>query len=92
PPKDTPEWICSWIRFKCVTTIINGELVPRSKQVSTYTHAQKMRAAMTYAFGCIHPLGCWQENSACLNPTLGNPSVSEVVTSYMIELRRRQVR
>ncbi|KAF8135303.1 hypothetical protein K438DRAFT_1472381, partial [Mycena galopus ATCC 62051] len=52
-------------------------------------HAQKMRAAMTYAFGRIHRLGStpWQEEPV---PS-GNPSVSEIVSSYMVSLRRRKV-
>ena len=47
-----------------------------------------MRAAMTYAFGRLYGLGmvAWQENERA-----GNPSVSNVVSSYMMSLRRRKV-
>ena len=57
---------------------------------ATYGHAQKMRASMTYAFGCIHGLGSmhWQQRP---EGAIGNPSVSEVVSRYMLSLRRRKV-
>lgn len=52
-----------------------------------------MRAAMTYAFGRIHGLGSmhWQHTSADGN-SVGNPSVSEMVSRYMLSLRRRKVK
>ncbi|KAJ7447380.1 DNA breaking-rejoining enzyme [Mycena galericulata] len=80
PHKDTP---C------CDVIDINGDPVPKDKVVPTYAHAQKMRAAMTYAFGRLQRLGSvpWQDSPY---PT-GNPSVSEIVSSYMVSLRRRKV-
>jgi hypothetical protein len=54
--------------------------------------AQKMRAAMTYMFGRIHGLGTlpWQE-SEVTGKMKGNPSVCEIVSTYMVSLRRRKV-
>ncbi|KAI6146292.1 hypothetical protein BKA82DRAFT_3980919, partial [Pisolithus tinctorius] len=55
----------------------------------TYGHAQKMRAAMTYAFGQLHGLGDmpWHQSEVLGNSTmLGNPSMSVQVSSYMCAL------
>ncbi|KAF8135307.1 hypothetical protein K438DRAFT_763706 [Mycena galopus ATCC 62051] len=89
PHKDTPWWICTWILATCDVIDLEGCPIPKNKVVPTYAHAQKMRAAMTYAFGRIHRLGStpWQEEPV---PS-GNPSVSEIVSSYMVSLRRRKV-
>jgi hypothetical protein len=47
---------------------------------------------MTYAFGRIHGLGSlpWHESEST-GRMVGNPSVSNTVSSYMISLRRRKV-
>jgi hypothetical protein len=52
-----------------------------------------MRAAATYGFGRIYGLGNvpWRKSEVNSN-WIGNPSVSEVVSTYMISLRRRKVR
>lgn len=51
-----------------------------------------MRAAATFGFGRIHGLGmlAWHR-SEYTGKMLGNPSVSETLTSYMLSLRRRKV-
>jgi hypothetical protein len=107
PHKDTPWWICLWIldtrvlphrpcRLSCLSISCDvidadGNPISKDKEVPTYAHAQKMRAAMSYAFGRLHRLGNipWQEVESG-RPT-GNPSVSELVSSYMVSLRRRKV-
>lgn len=47
---------------------------------------------MTYMFGRIHGLGGlpWHE-SEVTGEMVGNPSVSSIVSSYMLSLRRRKV-
>ena len=52
-----------------------------------------MRASMTYAFGRLHGLGTlpWHQ-SEVTGAMVGNPSVSDTVSSYMVSLRRRKVR
>ena len=52
-----------------------------------------MRAAMTYAFGRLHGLGTlpWHQ-SEVTGAMVGNPSVSDTVSTYMVSLRRRKVR
>ncbi|KAF7374672.1 hypothetical protein MSAN_00352200 [Mycena sanguinolenta] len=79
PHKDTPWWIALWIfstqvhplwqsfpllmSIRCDVVDLNGNPVAKTKVIPTYAHAQKMRAAMTYAFGRLHGLGSipWQE-------------------------------
>jgi len=76
----------------CDVVDVDGNPIPKDRVVPTYAHAQKMRAAMTYAFGRIQRLGSvpWQEGNVA-GSTIGNPSVSEIVSSYMVSLRRRKV-
>jgi hypothetical protein len=48
---------------------------------------------MTYTFGRLHGLGTlpWHQ-SEVTGAMVGNPSVSDTVSSYMVSLRRRKVR
>ena len=51
-----------------------------------------MRASMTYVFGRLLKLGslAFHYNEASAS-WIGNPSVSEAVSTYMLSLRRRKV-
>ncbi|KAH7870990.1 uncharacterized protein C8R40DRAFT_1027801, partial [Lentinula edodes] len=75
----------------CDTINLDGSSIVPSVEKSTYTHAQKMRAAATFGFGRIHGLGmqAWH-SSEITGKMLGNPSVSEIVSTYMLSLRRRK--
>ncbi|KAJ3926790.1 MAG: DNA breaking-rejoining enzyme [Lentinula lateritia] len=75
---------------RCDLIKLNG--TPVLEERSTYTHAQKMRAAATFGFGKIHGLGmqAWHQSEVS-GKMLGNPSVSEMVSTYMLSLRRRKV-
>ncbi|KAJ7830225.1 hypothetical protein B0H14DRAFT_2366006, partial [Mycena olivaceomarginata] len=66
---------------------------PSTQVRDSYNHAQKMRAAMTYAFGRLFGLGSlpWHQSEST-GKMVGNPSVSETVATYMTSLRRRKVR
>ncbi|KAF9072883.1 DNA breaking-rejoining enzyme [Rhodocollybia butyracea] len=57
-----------------------------------YNHAQKMRAAATFGFGRILSKGRtpWTV-SEITGEMVRNPSVSEMVSCYMVSLRRRKV-
>jgi len=72
--------------------MLDGKHRPASQCRDSYTHAQKMRAAMTYTFGRTLGLGSrpWQVNEMT-GRMAGNPSVSETVSSYMMSLRNRKV-
>ncbi|KAJ7870056.1 hypothetical protein B0H14DRAFT_2726455, partial [Mycena olivaceomarginata] len=61
---------------------------------ATYSTAQKMRAAMSHKFSRDYELGTqeWQENLLVPGQFYGNPSISTVVSQYMISLRRNKVR
>ena len=52
-----------------------------------------MRAAMTHQFGREFGLGSQSWGGSEVNPGryLGNPSLSTVVSQYMISLRRKKV-
>lgn len=62
-----------------------------AKTVSTYSHAQKMRAAISHVFGRTFGQGntSWIEIQS--GRFVGNPSLSTVVCQYMVSLRRRKV-
>jgi len=72
---------------------LNGAQRPADQLHATYGTAQKMQASMTYAFGHVHGLGSmhWQ-HSQVNGSMVGNPSVSEVVSTYMVSLQRHKVR
>ncbi|KAJ3754475.1 hypothetical protein EV360DRAFT_20243, partial [Lentinula raphanica] len=75
----------------CDLIKLDGSPIASSKERYTYTTAQKMRTAATFGFGRLHArLGnlAWHR-SKFSGKMLGNPSVSERVSSYMlISLRR----
>lgn len=52
-----------------------------------------MRAAMTYAFGRLYGCGnrSWRLDDA-RGVMVGNPSISDEVSNYMLALRRRKVK
>ncbi|KAF9020064.1 hypothetical protein BDZ89DRAFT_1093773 [Hymenopellis radicata] len=94
PPKDTPWCIVAWIMHECDEIRLDGTLQPESEVRSSYSHAQKMRAAMTYGFGRYIGLSSkmpWQESAASPDTYIGNPSVSEPVSSFMLGLGKRKV-
>ncbi|KAF8806494.1 hypothetical protein BYT27DRAFT_6628346 [Phlegmacium glaucopus] len=92
PPKEAPTLIIAWIMNDCDAINLDGTAKDSSTVRSSYTHAQKMHASMTYVFGRMYGLGSlpWHyDNTQDL--MVGNPSVSEKVSSYMVSLRRRKV-
>jgi hypothetical protein len=76
---------------RCDELNLDGIRRPSTEVRATYGTAQKMRASMTYAFGRIHGLGSmhWQR-SVVDEGMVGNPSVSEMVSRYMLSLHRRK--
>ncbi|KAF9234579.1 hypothetical protein BU15DRAFT_52476 [Melanogaster broomeanus] len=49
PRCEAPTFIVVWIMNACDSITLNGTTKPASVERGTYGHAQKMRAAMTYA-------------------------------------------
>ncbi|KAJ8688803.1 hypothetical protein PTI98_013551 [Pleurotus ostreatus] len=91
PHRDTPLWIIAWIMDACDVIRLDASPKLSTDTRSSYSHAQKMRAAMTYAFGRVHGLGslAWHERDD--GTMQGNPSISNQVSAYMLSLRRRKV-
>ncbi|KAH9016345.1 hypothetical protein EDB85DRAFT_1875038, partial [Lactarius pseudohatsudake] len=83
---------CSPNKCRCDELNLDGKTRLSTQVRATYGTAQKMCASMTYAFGRIHGLGSmhWQRDRD--GRMVGNPSVSEVVSRYMLSLHRRKVK
>ncbi|KAI9446961.1 hypothetical protein BJY52DRAFT_1126212, partial [Lactarius psammicola] len=92
PPEYAPQFIVAWIMNECDELKLNGTRKSSKEVRATYGTAQKMRASMTYAFGRVHGLGSahWHRDTAS-GSMAGNPSVSEMVSRYMLSLHRRKV-
>jgi len=77
----------------CDEYFINGQLKPEFEERASYGYAQKMRAAATYLYARLLQLGSvpWHK-SELTGKMVGNPSISKVVSTYMLSLRRRKVR
>ncbi|KAG2147302.1 hypothetical protein BD769DRAFT_1660470 [Suillus cothurnatus] len=93
PRREAAYLIVVWIMDACDSVKLDGTNKPSTDERGLYGHAQKMRAAMTYAFGHLQGLGNlpWHESELHSGQMLGNPSVSVEVSSYMCSLRRRKV-
>ncbi|KAJ7210194.1 DNA breaking-rejoining enzyme, partial [Mycena rebaudengoi] len=78
---------------RCDDVTLDGKPKAADVERGSYSHAQKMRASTTYGFGCLNGLGSrpWQK-SELTSEMIGNPSVSEDVSRYMVSLRKRKVR
>ncbi|KAJ7740061.1 hypothetical protein DFH07DRAFT_965548 [Mycena maculata] len=92
PPETMPEWICAWIMHSCDTVQIDGTQRPATEIRLSFSNAQKMRAAASWNFGQINDQGNvrWQKNDVT-QKWGGNPSVSRLVSQYMVSLKRRKV-
>lgn len=78
---------------RCDELQLDGTGVKPSGQLrSTYGTALKMRAAMTYAFCRLHGLGNMNWQRAIDGSMVGNPSISEEVSRYIVSLHRRKVK
>lgn len=78
--------------YRCDSKKLDGSDKDPSEMRSGYKHAQKMRAAATFGFGRVYGKGRtpWHK-SEVTGEMDGNPSVSEIVSGYMVSLRRRTV-
>ncbi|KAG6826038.1 hypothetical protein H0H92_001351 [Tricholoma furcatifolium] len=94
PRSDAPQLIVVWIMDGCdEINPFDGSKKPSDIVRGSYSHAQKMRAAVTYGFGRLCGLGSLPWHSSEVSERmLGNPSVSSLVSSYMLSLHRRKVR
>ncbi|KAE9389537.1 hypothetical protein BT96DRAFT_782488, partial [Gymnopus androsaceus JB14] len=92
PPKDAADMIVAWIMDSCNSKKLDGSDKDPNEMRSGYGHAQKMRAAATFGFDCLYGKGRtpWAV-SEVTGEMVGNPSVSEMVSCYMVSLRCRKV-
>ncbi|KAH9974496.1 hypothetical protein BJV74DRAFT_798888 [Russula compacta] len=86
PDRNAAHLIAAWIMNECDELNLDGSPKPWGQEHSSYSHAQKMQASMTYAFGQIYRLGNmswqWSEHAQGM---IGNPSVSQIVSTYMVQ-------
>ncbi|KAG2117437.1 hypothetical protein BD769DRAFT_1390932 [Suillus cothurnatus] len=70
---------------RCDSVKLDGTNKPSTDERGSYGHAQKLWAAMTYAFGHLQGLGNlpWHESELQSGQMLGNPLVSVEVSSYV---------
>ncbi|KAG1838738.1 hypothetical protein DFJ58DRAFT_845966 [Suillus subalutaceus] len=83
PRADTPWLIVAWIMNSCDSINIDGTQKPSSEEHGMYSHAQKMRASMTYAFGRLQGLGnmWWHESD------VGGGIMPELLNTWDILLK-----
>ncbi|KAJ3910969.1 hypothetical protein F5877DRAFT_73532, partial [Lentinula edodes] len=56
PHPQAAVYLVAWIMDSCDIIDLDGKAIATTKERSTYTHAQKMRAAATFGFGRVHGL------------------------------------
>jgi hypothetical protein len=94
----TPYYIAIWIMKACETKEVSFDELEEDEAKgsgggggATYSHALKMRAAISWGFtsrfGCVHQAYA----STGTGKWIGNPSLSPHVSKYMISLQRRKV-
>ncbi|KAJ7270890.1 hypothetical protein C8J57DRAFT_1065078, partial [Mycena rebaudengoi] len=76
----------------CDNKDMDGKPIPRSQKRKSYSYAMKMRAMFTSTFQKDHGLGKVFWHQADDGIWRGNPSVSNHVSGYMVNLRRSKVR
>ncbi|KAK7006941.1 DNA breaking-rejoining enzyme [Favolaschia claudopus] len=93
PDPQAAVFAVAWIMSCCDDVGLDGKPRDLDTTADSYNHAQKMRAACTYGFGRLHGLGSipWQK-SEYSGKMLGNPSIFEDVSRYMVSLRKKNVR
>jgi len=88
PTAETPNLIAAWIFLKCETP--NSQIPERAVcQGLTFSTALKMRAAVSFYYNQQGRSGNW---SQMLDGSWsGNPSLSSIVSRYMLSLQKRKV-
>ncbi|KAJ7138545.1 hypothetical protein C8R43DRAFT_891788, partial [Mycena crocata] len=72
----------------CDNKDVEGNTIPASQPRKSYSYALKMRAAMTHAFAHNQGLGKTKWHKDDYGRWKGNPSVSDTVSGYLVNLRR----
>ena len=92
PNKDVPPLICLWIQSVCEKAEPNSSSqLLRESENRTWSHAQKMRAAVSYFYAHEVRLGSDRFSEKSNGEWTGNPTLSDIVARYMRSLHRRKV-
>ncbi|RXW16917.1 hypothetical protein EST38_g8936 [Candolleomyces aberdarensis] len=86
----TPFFIIGWIMAVCDDTNPDQTKKPATQTRASYSHAMKMRAALTYGFGRYYGRGSNEWHMLEDGRFIGNPSISSEVARYMVALRKRK--
>ncbi|PGH15757.1 hypothetical protein GX50_09006 [[Emmonsia] crescens] len=89
---DTPVLICIWIGFNCEKPEKSEDWILRDRADRTWSHAMKMRAAVSYYYAQTLRKGRGMFLEKSDGSWSGNPVYSDIVSQYMRSLRRRKTR
>lgn len=81
---------------RCDDTYIDGTPKPKDVTRGSYSHAEKIRAMARYGFKKVLRTGevPWHQiegSNGLTGQWVGNPAISEIVSTYMVSLHRRKV-
>ena len=89
PSENTPMHICTWIFIECdiLDSQNNTQMQYNNK---TYSQALKMRSAISFHYNELgRGSNSWYQGHD--GSWIGNPSLSNTVSRYMLSLQRRKV-
>jgi hypothetical protein len=90
PNEKTPGLIAAWIFQKCERPD-SQDSSKRTCEGATFSHALKMRAAVSYHYGQQEGRGSEKWHRDLQGTWLGNLALSQVVSKYMISLQKGKV-
>ncbi|PBK94775.1 hypothetical protein ARMGADRAFT_926900, partial [Armillaria gallica] len=80
----------------CDNTYVDGTSKPKDVQRGSFSHAEKIHAMACYGFKKILRTGevLWHQiegSNGLTGQWVGNPAISEIVSTYMVSLHQRKV-
>jgi hypothetical protein len=88
PTQEVPTYVCLWIFIECDIPDVTNATRCHCKD-KTHSHALKMRAAVSFHYNELgRGATAWHEGR---DGWIGNPSLSQQVSHYMLSLQRRKV-
>ncbi|KAK0463169.1 uncharacterized protein EV420DRAFT_1639278 [Desarmillaria tabescens] len=81
-------YIIGFIMSKCITSFEYSVLKSHEDARRSFSLAEKLHSGITYGF---QRAGGWGKTLWDKATAAGNPSISELVSSYMLSLRRRKI-
>lgn len=85
-----------WAQCRCDNTYVDGTSKPKDVQHGSFSHAEKIHAMARYGFKKILRTGevPWHQiegSNGLTGQWVGNPAISEIVSTYMVSLHWRKV-